>query len=320
MRQRAVKNDVADGGRSATDAHESLVSRSARRVLKTVDVYPKMHREFNVQTEFGATVSIVAALVMLVLFLSELHAYWRPNTHEHMVVDTSLSAKLQVNLDISYLAINCRDAHINAMDVAGELQVNMHQTIVKTRLDDEGNAIGRPVAMERRGESTVSDEGEKKTEMGGSGGDCGSCYEARHPSGKSCCNSCEEVKEAFVYSGYSLEDADGKEQCVREAVEEEKLAQDGEGCRFTGTMLVNRVAGNFHVALGHTFHRQGKLVHQFRPGEEYTYNSSHVVHSLSFGEPMSGVTGPLDGVLKIAAQCMQMWFSVQWEELRKVIN
>uniref|UniRef100_M4BPL4 Endoplasmic reticulum vesicle transporter N-terminal domain-containing protein n=1 Tax=Hyaloperonospora arabidopsidis (strain Emoy2) TaxID=559515 RepID=M4BPL4_HYAAE len=165
MRQRAVKNDVADGGRSATDAHESLVSRSARRVLKTVDVYPKMHREFNVQTEFGATVSIVAALVMLVLFLSELHAYWRPNTHEHMVVDTSLSAKLQVNLDISYLAINCRDAHINAMDVAGELQVNMHQTIVKTRLDDEGNAIGRPVAMERRGESTVSDEGEKKTEM-----------------------------------------------------------------------------------------------------------------------------------------------------------
>uniref|UniRef100_H3HEH4 Endoplasmic reticulum vesicle transporter C-terminal domain-containing protein n=1 Tax=Phytophthora ramorum TaxID=164328 RepID=H3HEH4_PHYRM len=275
MRQRAVKSDVDDGG-LGDNANESAVSRSARRVLKKVDVYPKMHREFKVQTEFGATISVVAGLVMAVLFLSELSAYWSLNTHEHMVVDSSLSEKLQVNLDVSFLAVNCRDAHINAMDVAGELQVNMHQTVIKTRLDANGDAIGRPTSM-------LTDE-------------------LQHPAGKDCCNSCEEVKEAFIHSDLSLEEAEQKEQCMREIVEEEKLAQDGEGCRFTGKMFVNRVAGNFHVALGRTFHRQGRLVHQFRPGQEHTYNSSHIIHSLSFGEPMPGVDGPLNGVSKITAQ------------------
>lgn len=54
MRQRAVKGDVDDVGVNA-DAHDGDLTRSARRALKRVDVYPKMHREFKVQTEFGAT-------------------------------------------------------------------------------------------------------------------------------------------------------------------------------------------------------------------------------------------------------------------------
>lgn len=54
MRQRAVKGDVDDVGGNA-EGRDGELSRSARRVLKRVDVYPKMHREFKVQTEFGAT-------------------------------------------------------------------------------------------------------------------------------------------------------------------------------------------------------------------------------------------------------------------------
>jgi hypothetical protein len=159
------------------------------------------------------------------------------------------------------------------MDVAGDLQVNMHQTIVKTRLDGSGRPIGRPITMVT---AAGDEEEEVKTDV--PPGYCGSCYEAAHPSGKKCCNTCDDVKEAFIASDLSLEDADQKEQCVRESQTEERLAQDGEGCRFTGKMMVNRVAGNFHVALGRTFHRQGRLVHQFRPGQELSFNASHVIH------------------------------------------
>lgn len=56
------------------------------------------------------SVSIVAGVVMLVLFLSELHAFVSVNTHEHMVVDASLNEKLQINLDMSFLAISCKGA------------------------------------------------------------------------------------------------------------------------------------------------------------------------------------------------------------------
>lgn len=257
--------------------------------------------------------SVVAGIVMLILFLSEFRAYVSLNTHEHMVVDSSLNEKLQINLDISFLAINCKgalihvysacimqyishgrcnihtDAHINAMDVAGDLQMDMHQTMKKTRLDTNGNAIGRPITM---GAAHASAETTPP-------GYCGSCFEGVHPAGKKCCNTCDELKEAYIASDLSLEDAEAKEQCVRESFADEQLAEEGEGCRFQGLMMVNRVAGNFHVALGKTFHREGRLVHQFRPGQELTFNASHTIHSLSFGEPFPGQASPLDGTGKI---------------------
>jgi hypothetical protein len=156
------------------------------------------------------------------------------------------------------------------MDVAGDLQMNMHQTIKKIRVDANGKPIGRPISM-------IHAPGEEiKVTL--PAGYCGSCYDVKHPAGKTCCNTCDEVKEAFIHNDISLEEADKKEQCLRESVEEEDQAQDGEGCRFQGNMLVNRVAGNFHVALGRTFHREGRLVHQFRPGQELTFNASHIVH------------------------------------------
>lgn len=59
-------------------------------------------------------VSVVAGIVMLILFLSEFRAYMSLNTHEHMVVDSSLNEKLQINLDISFLAINCKGALVRS--------------------------------------------------------------------------------------------------------------------------------------------------------------------------------------------------------------
>jgi hypothetical protein len=231
----------------------------------------------------------MAGIIMLVLFLSELREFLIVHTHEHMVVDSTINEKLRINLDISFVAINCKgilcylnklvkngglfslalDAHINAMDVAGDRQMNMHQTIIKIRLDPSGKEIRKPTSMR-------DNEGAIKAEI--PAGYCGSCYGATHPGGNKCCNTCDELKEAFMASGISLEEADQKEQCIRESLQEEQLAEEGEGCRLRGWMLVNRVAGNFHVAVGRTFHREGRLVHQFRPGQELRFNSSHIVH------------------------------------------
>lgn len=290
MRHRGGKSDVDDVGLSA-DSSDGSFTRSARRALKRVDVYPKLHREFKVQTELGGTVAIISIVIMIVLFLSELSDYLTVRTHEHMVVDSTINEKLQVNIDISFPAINCRDAHLNAMDVAGDLQMNLHQSIKKMRLDPKGNQLGRPITMTS---SNVQTQVDLPPDY------CGSCYEATHPMGKKCCNTCDEVKEAFINSDIALDEAEKKEQCIRENVLEETLAQDGEGCRFQGQMMVNRVAGNFHVALGRTFHREGRLVHQFRPGQELTFNASHIVHSLSFGTPYAGTKNPLDGMKKTA--------------------
>lgn len=150
------------------------------------------------------------------------------------------------------------------MDVTGELQMNLHRSIGMTRLDTRGKPI--QTLHPKKKDVLPADY-------------CGSCYEAAHPLGKSCCNTCDEVKEAFIANDLRLFDADEKEQCVRETAEEQRQAQAGEGCRMKGHMMVNRVAGNFHVGLGRTFHRKGKLIHQFLPGQERVFNASFLIHS-----------------------------------------
>ncbi|ETV93962.1 hypothetical protein, variant [Aphanomyces invadans] len=285
LRQRNTGRD--DGGDTPRES-----SFSTRQMLKKVDVYPKLHREFKVQTEAGATVSLVAMVIMAILFLSELRDFLTVNKHEHMVVDTSTTEKLQITFDISYPALTCREAHMNAMDVAGDLQVNMHHTVFKTRLAADGSRIGEamthvPNAHPETLEPLPADY-------------CGSCYGNTHPAGLTCCNTCDQVKEAFMTGEKTLDDAELTEQCLRERGKEEADSKEGEGCRLHGTMLVNRVAGNFHVGLGRTFHRQGRLVHQFLPGQQFTYNSSHIIHELYFGEPYPGMSGPLDNTVQIA--------------------
>ncbi|CAK4204810.1 unnamed protein product [Aphanomyces euteiches] len=277
-------------GKDGAPVSES--SFSTRQILKKVDVYPKLHREFKVQTEAGATVSIVTMVIMVILFLSELRDFLTVNKHEHMVVDTSTTEKLQINFDISYPALTCREAHMNAMDVAGDLQVNMHHTVYKTRLAADGTPIGEAM--------THVPNAHPETFEPVPEGYCGSCYGNKHPAGLTCCNTCDEVKEAFMTGEKTLDDAEQTEQCLRERGKEEANSQPGEGCRLHGTMFVNRVAGNFHVGLGRTFHRQGRLVHQFLPGQQFSYNSSHIIHELYFGESYPGMARPLDNTAKTA--------------------
>ena len=71
--------------------------------------------------------------------------------------------------------------------------------------------------------------------------------------------------------------------------------EKGEGCRINGYMNVNKVAGNFHIAHGESIVRDGRHIHQFIPAEAHTFNISHTLHSISFGEPYPNMPpNPLD--------------------------
>lgn len=58
----------------------------------------------------------------------------------------------------------------------------------------------------------------------------------------------------------------------------------GEGCRLTGSMKVNKVAGNVHMTIGESIVRDGAHIHQFVPTEAPDFNVSHTIHEISFGE------------------------------------
>jgi hypothetical protein len=63
-----------------------------------------------------------------------------------------------------------------------------------------------------------------------------------------------------------------------------------------------QVAGNFHVALGESVVRDGRFIHQFQPADAPKFNASHVVHSLSFGDPYPGMrANPMDNKVNLAS-------------------
>ncbi|KAJ1406119.1 hypothetical protein B484DRAFT_211832 [Ochromonadaceae sp. CCMP2298] len=60
-------------------------------------------------------------------------------------------------------------------------------------------------------------------------------------------------------------------------------------------MLVNKVAGNFHIAHGESIVRDGRHIHQFNPALAPRFNVSHTIHSVSFGDPYPSMpANPLD--------------------------
>merc|ERR1712070_363983 len=92
---------------------------------------------------------------------------------------------------------------------------------------------------------------------------CGPCYGAAD----GCCNTCDAVKAAYQRKKWGIPADDELEQCKREEKERAFTRQDGEGCNLYGTLEVNRVSGNFHIAPGssakHTAGGQEHQQHEF---------------------------------------------------------
>lgn len=68
-----------------------------------------------------------------------------------------------------------------------------------------------------------------------------------------CCNTCQEVRNAYNTKGWAWNPG-AIEQCRREGVTDDG-SQSKEGCQVFGTLEVNKISGNFHLALGQSFEK-----------------------------------------------------------------
>jgi hypothetical protein len=97
-------------------------------------------------------------------------------------------------------------------------------------------------------------------------------------------------------------------QCIHDRARHFANLGEDEGCMVSGRMLVNKVAGNFHIAQGESIVRDGRHIHQFNPALAPKFNVSHTVHSLSFGEPYPSMpVNPLDGGESCVVLCGFTW-------------
>jgi hypothetical protein len=119
---------------------------------------------------------------------------------------------------------------------------------------------------------------------------CGGCYGATPPQNaqkEGCCNTCDEVREAYASVSWAFGRGENVEQCEREHYGERLDAQRKEGCRIEGALRVNKVIGNFHIAPGRSFSNGNMHVHDlnnyFDTPVEGGHVFTHKIHHLRFG-------------------------------------
>ncbi|CAN6228379.1 unnamed protein product [Urochloa humidicola] len=260
--------------------------------LRSLDAYPKVNEDFYSRTLSGGIITLASSVVMLLLFVSELRLYLHAVTETTLRVDTSRGEKLRINFDVTFPALQCSIISLDAMDISGQEHLDVKHDIFKQRIDAHGNVIAT------RQDAVGGMKMEKPLQHHGGRLEhnetyCGSCYGAQE-SDDQCCNTCEDVREAYRKKGWGVSNPDLLDQCKREGFLQSIKDEEGEGCNIYGFIEVNKVAGNFHFAPGKSFQQSNVHVHDLLPFQKDSFNVSHKINKLSFGEYFPGVVNPLD--------------------------
>ncbi|PSC71879.1 Endoplasmic reticulum-Golgi intermediate compartment 3 [Micractinium conductrix] len=287
-------------------------------VLRKLDAFPKQREEaadFFQRTTAGGAITIVSAIFMTLLFFSELRLFTKVTTVNELSVDTSRGEMLEIHFDVTFPRMPCAWLSVDAMDISGEVQLEVDHDVYKRRLAADGTPLDDGIKHEV-GPSQRPQPGNGSAAVGDPNY-CGSCYGSQSREGQ-CCNTCAEVREAYRTKGWALLDVEKVEQCHHEGYKEEIQDQKGEGCHLWGELHINKVAGNFHFAPGRSYQQGNMHIHDLSPFAGQNFDFSHTIHKLAFGKEYPGMRNPLDGV-KVRQELSQADNSGLYQYFLKVV-
>ncbi|KAJ4297244.1 ER-derived vesicles protein erv46 [Collariella sp. IMI 366227] len=249
-----------------------------------LDAFTKTVEDARIRTTSGGIVTIVSLVVVFFLAWGEWADYRRVEVHPELVVDKGRGERMEIHLNITFPRVPCELLTLDVMDVSGEQQHGVQHGVTKTRLrplaEGGGDIDSKALALHA--------DDEKATHLDPTY--CGACGGANPPSNaqkQGCCNTCDEVREAYAQAGWAFGRGDGIEQCEREHFAEKLDEQRHEGCRIEGGLRVNKVVGNFHIAPGRSFSNGNMHVHDLKNYWEVPagvkHSFTHTIHHLRFG-------------------------------------
>lgn len=266
----------------------------SKRSFNQLDVFPKTLQEFRHRTQTGAVVSIGCAVLIGLLTTVEVSDFVQVKTHDRLSVDTSRGQKLRINLNITFPALPCAVLNLDALDLSGNEAAGGMTDIRKVRLDAHGKPLdGSSEPMRSSLHRHLLFEVNKGGPPGLLGGEAGKAAAHAKDLRPAALLSNQFQKPDLLLSTLLSELLPSVFE-DREAIDELKKHM-GEGCDFSGHLLVNKVAGDFHFAMQKADHHALMSVYKNRE----SLNVSHVIHSITFGDPYPGMHNPLEHSHKI---------------------
>ncbi|CAI5726405.1 unnamed protein product [Peronospora destructor] len=257
--------------------------------LRGLDAYPKTIEEFKVRTLQGGLFSLLSFGCISLLLVSELSFYFRMDTVDKMMIDGGRNTMVSINFDIEFPRMPCSVVAIESMDMAGTVQHDIEHDIEKTALDRDGHALAEGMRDVIGG--ALTNHTDLKHEMTDKPV-CGSCYSAGDPG--ECCNTCEEVKTAYGRKDWLMPSLHTIAQCQQSELEKVLRGEVDEGCRIKGSLVVSKVAAKLYFAPSKFFTSGYVSTKDLMNATFKVFDTSHTVHSLSFGEAYPDMINPLD--------------------------
>lgn len=256
----------------------------AKSRFTRLDAFTKTVEDARIRTTSGGIVTIVSLIVVFFLAWGEWSEYRKVVVHPELIVDKGRGERMEIHLNISFPRVPCELLTLDVMDVSGEQQHGVQHGVRKTRLrpqSEGGGPIDTKTLALHAADETATHLDPKY---------CGPCYGANPPSNAKkpgCCQTCDEVREAYAEASWAFGKGEGVEQCEREHYAEKLEEQRHEGCRIDGNLRVNKVIGNFHIAPGRSFSNGNMHVHDLKnywdTPVQGGHSFTHIIHQLSFG-------------------------------------
>ncbi|ESS63548.1 hypothetical protein TCDM_08584 [Trypanosoma cruzi Dm28c] len=267
--------------------------RPLLKKVAAVDLFPKPKEDYSrSQTYHGALVSLVTVVVIGLLVFWEVCSYifGRDAYTTELSVDTSLSTEVEFNLDITFPRVPCHEVSLDVLDVTGTVNLNVTRNIFKTPVDAQGNFafIGT-----RQGVGEYGSFREQSKDDPNSPQFCGRCFISEHQlsmmeNKNRCCNTCNDVLNAYDQQGLPRPQKNEVEQCIYE------LSLINPGCNYKGTLIVKKFGGRLVFA-------PKRVPGGFLIKDVMQFDSSHIINKLSIGDERvtrfsrRGVQHPLNG-------------------------
>ena len=112
--------------------------------FRSFDFFRRIPVDLTEPTAPGAVISVACMVLMLTLFVGELASYLRPSLRSDMFVaqDADSHTRLRVTVDMSFHRLPCFALGFDVLDALGRHEMNVMNTLKKTRLGANGETVG----------------------------------------------------------------------------------------------------------------------------------------------------------------------------------